>query len=354
MPGEGREGGVRFLDGYTARSYTDWLGVCVWLSLIAPQISWAAGTPAGTIISNTATVSYSIGSSVEAPITSLPTTFQVDELIQPVLTWQDAAPVAVNTPGTNDALTLLLTNSGNGQETFGLTRTNGPLPLPAGNYTPLNGTIGSLYLENGLLAGFQASGPNADTVYAPGVNDPNLAPDTGLTIYLISDTPVVASNIQGEVLLAAASLTAGAAGAAPGTGLAGLGQGGGYAVVGATRAQASATGSYLTSGLSLVVTKTIPTKLDPMGGSVVMPGTVMTYQIEVVLSGIGTATNLVIADPLPAETAYVPGSISVGSIAKTDAADADNAQFSANTVSVSLGNVAAPANVVITFRATIN
>lgn len=345
---------MRFSDGHTARSYTDWLSVWVWLSLIAPQTSWAAGTPAGTLISNTATVSYSIGSSVETPITSAPATFQVDELIQPILTWQDAGAVAVNTPGKNDALTFLLTNGGNGQEAFNLSRTNGPLPLPAGNYTPLNGTIGSLYLESGSQPGFQASGPNADTAYVAGTNDPNLAPDAGLTIYLISDTPAVASNIQGEVLLAAASLTAGAAGSAPGTSLAGLGQGGGYAVVGATRAQASATGSYITSGLRLVVSKTVAGVLDPNGGAVVMPGSVMTYRIAVALSGTGTAVNLVITDPLPAETTFVPGSISVDSAVKTDAADADNAQFSANTVSVSLGDVAAPANVVITFRATIN
>jgi hypothetical protein len=43
-------------------------------------------------------------------------------------------------------------------------------------------------------------------------------------------------------------------------------------------------------------------------------------------------------------------------LSQTDAADADPAQFMAatQTVSVSLGNVASPANVVITFRATIN
>lgn len=80
----------------------------------------------------------------------------------------------------------------------------------------------------------------------------------------------------------------------------------------------------------------------------------MTYQIVATLSGLGTATNLVITDPLPANTTYMPGSIVVNGIAKTDAADADNAQFVTNTISVSPGNVAAPASVFITFRATIN
>lgn len=335
-------------------SLARWLRVTVLTVLLAPQFGWAAGTPAGTIISNVATVSYSLDGAHQPLLTSAPATIKVDELIQPVLTWQDAAPVAVNIPGTNDALTFLLTNTGNGQEAFGLTRTNGPLPLPAGNFTPLNGTTGSIYLENGMQPGFQASGPNADIAYVSGVNDPSLAPDAGQLIYVISDTPNVAANIQGEVLLAAAALTAGAAGAAPGTSLAGLGQGGGFAVVGASSAQANAKGSYVTNGLGLTVNKTVASIVDPNGTAVLMPGAVMTYQIAVVLTGAGTAANLVIADPLPAEITYVPGSISVDGAARTDAADADSAQFAANTISVSLGNVASPANIVITFRATIN
>lgn len=329
-----------------------WL--CVWSLLLVSPSGWAVGTSAGATISNAATVSYSIGASVATPITSAPAAFRVDELIQPVLTWQDASAVPVNSPGTNGVLTFLLTNSGNGAETFSLARTNGPLPLPGGNYTPLDGTAGSIFLENGLLAGFQAGGPNADTAYVTGANDPNLAADAAQIIYLLSDTPAVASGSQGNVRLTAASLTAGAAGNLPGTGLAGLGQGGVFAVVGMGNAQATATGSYINSGLGLAIAKSVTSIVDPDGTAVAMPGAVLTYQILASLSGTGTATNLVISDPLPAEVNYVVGSISVDGVAKTDAADADNAQFSANTVTVSLGDVAAPANIVITFRASIN
>lgn len=331
------------------------LGLCAGLLLFAPQPGWAVGTSAGTLISNSATLTYVIGAGPPSTMDSNTVSFQVDEIIQSVLTWQDGTPVAVNTPGSNDVLTFLLTNSGNGPEAFGLTRTNDPAPL-AGNYTPLDGSIGSIYLESGLLAGFQATGPNADTVYVSGTNDPILAPDTSLTIYVISSTPSVPINAGGNVLLTAASLTAGAAGAPPGTSLAGLGEGGGFAVVGSSSAQASETGSYIASGVGFVMNKTVLSVLDAQGTAVVMPGAVLTYQIVATLSGAGTATNLVIADPLPANITYVPGSIVVNGIAKTDAADADNAQFigATQTVSVSLGNVASPANIVITFRATIN
>jgi uncharacterized repeat protein (TIGR01451 family) len=100
--------------------------------------------------------------------------------------------------------------------------------------------------------------------------------------------------------------------------------------------------------------KSVLSVVDPLGGVLLMPGATMTYQIIVTLNGVGTATGLAISDPIPANVTYVPGSITVGGVAMTDAVDADSAQFATNTVSVALGNVAAPASVVITFRATIN
>ena len=336
------------------RLYSHSLELLVLLSLAFPNIVLAAGTTAGSTISNTATVSYNIGTIAMPHITSIAATFQVDELIQPIVTWQDASPVPVNSPGSDNALSFLLTNSGNGQETFGLARINGPAPVPAGNYFPLDGTSGSIFLENGLQPGFQATGPNADTVYVTGVNDPSLVPDAGQIIYIVSDTPLVANNIQGEVKLTATSLTPGASAAGLGTGLVGLGQGGSSAVVGTPNAESAAIGSYITSALTVAIVKSVNSVVDPLGGMAVMPGSAMTYRIDVALAGTGTATNLVITDPLPPETNYVPGSIIVDGILKTDAADADNANFSVNTVSVSLGDVAAPANIVITFRATIN
>jgi len=321
--------------------------------LTAPA-AWGVGTVAGTVIPNTATLSYHLDGTAQPDI-SAAVTFVVDEVIQPTLTWQDGAPVSVNSPDTNSALTYLLTNAGNGQESFGLSRINGPAPLPAGNYTPLNGTVGSIFLENGLLAGFQATGPNADTLYVAGTNDPALPPDASQRIYVISDTPLVVSNSHGEVRLEATSLTTGAAGAAVGTGFVGLGQGGNVAVVGLGNGRSAAIGRYVSGGLGFSLAKSVVSVVDPSGTAVKMPGAVMTYQVVAKLTGVGSVSNLMVTDPLPAEVAYVPASIAVDGIAKTDAVDADNAQFdnALKKISVSLGSVAAPATVVVTFRATI-
>lgn len=312
----------------------------------------AAGTPAGTSITNTATLSYSIGGVPEAPIVSAPASLQVDEIINLTLAWQDVGPVSVASPDTNDALTFLLTNTGNGTERFALARNN---LLGGDNYDPLNGSAGAIFLESGLAPGLQTSGPNADMLYAAGVNDPVLAADASRIVYVVSDTPssLVTGN-SGLVSLTASSATVGAAGASPGTSLAGLGTGGVDAVVGATQAQAIRNGSYLVSGVALSIAKTLASVLDPRGGSNVETGSVLTYRITITLSGTGSVNNLVITDPLPAQTAYVAGSMLVNGATRTDAADADNASFSGNTVTVDFGNAASPVVHVIEFRATVN
>jgi uncharacterized repeat protein (TIGR01451 family) len=312
----------------------------------------AAGTPAGTLITNTATLSYSIGGIPEAPIASAPASLQVAEIINLTLVWQDGAPVSVASPDTNDALTFLLTNTGNGVERFTLTRNN---LLAGDNYDPLNGSAGAIFLESGLAPGLQTSGPTADTLYVAGVNDPDLPADVSRTVYVVSNTPAgLVSGNAGLATLAAAATTPGAAGAAPGTTLAGLGTGGVDAVVGASQAQASRTGSYLVSDVALSVVKTVVSVLDPRGGSNVEAGSVLTYRITVTLSGTGGVNNLIITDPLPAQTTYVAGSMLVNGATRTDAVDADNARFSANTVTVDFGNTASPVVHVIDFRATVN
>ena len=338
--------------------------VYAWLiGSIALPMSALAATPAGTLITNTAIVNYAIGGTPQSPMSSLAAVVLVDEIIQPILTCQSLPNVAVNSPSINDVLTFLLTNGGNGSESFSIVRSNGPLPLPAGNYTPINSIAydplntptGAIFLETNNVAGFQ---PGADLAYVPGVNDPVIAAGKGLVVYVLSDTTNVPANAQGDVLLTVTSRTTGAAGAAVATRLLGvgenLGNGAGNAIVVTPRAEAAATCSYVATGLGFVMNKSVLSVADPLGGALLMPSAVMTYQITVNLNGVGIASGLVVSDPIPANLTYVPGSIAVGGVAMTDAIDADIAQFATNTVSVSLGNVAAPASVVITFRATIN
>lgn len=322
------------------------------LAGFAVSAAFAAGTPAGTPIPNSATLNYSIGGKPAAPVTAVAPVVIVAEVIDVVLTWQDGTPVGVNSPDLGKALSFVLTNTGNGAETFRLVRNN----LIAGDqFDPTNAATGAIYLESGAQAGFQASGPNADSVYLPGVNDPVLAADASRAIYLFSGIPAaLATGALGNASLTASSTTSGAPGARPGAALAGLGQGGVDAVVGGSRAQASAQGTYIVSGISLMVAKTVVAVRDPMGGSLVMPGSVLSYRVVLTLTGAGIAENFSFADPLPGSTGYLPGSITVDGAARSDALDADNASFAAGAVGVLFGNTPVPATRVIEFKVTVN
>ena len=154
--------------------------------------------------------------------------------------------MVVNSPNVGKALSFVLTNTGNGSQTFRLARNN----VIAGDQFDLaNMAAGAIHLESGAQAGFQSTGPNADTQHQPGVNDLVLASDASRVIYLFSSIPAaLATGALGHVSRAASAATTGASGARAGTVLARLGQGGVDAVVGDSRGQASTQGSYIVSG----------------------------------------------------------------------------------------------------------
>lgn len=312
---------------------------------ILTNTSFATGTAAGRLINNSVITSYTIEGQAQPDIVSNVASITVDELIALTLTWQDGSPVNVNTPDINKPITFLLTNAGNGQEAFSLLRNN---TLVGDNYNPTNGTAGAIYFENSLETGLQTSGPNADVLYIPGTNDPNLASGSQQIIYVNSDMPSALTNGNiANVGLAASSLTAGVAGSVPGASFMGLGEGGSFAVTGATQGLASSIGSYVVSGVRVTVTKTI---ISPINSTNLTPGTEIQYRIVVNIIGTGIAQNLVINDQMPAEVDYIANSTTIDATSRTDIADADNTQFLANALNVSLGNVNAPASFTIDFR----
>jgi uncharacterized repeat protein (TIGR01451 family) len=100
--------------------------------------------------------------------------------------------------------------------------------------------------------------------------------------------------------------------------------------------------------------KSVPAVRDPQGGTRVVTGSVLTYRIVVTVTGTGVADVLSVSDPLPPALSYLPGSLTVDGAARTDAADGDGAAAAANTVTADFGALAAPAQRVIEFKATVN
>ncbi len=80
---------------------------------------------------------------------------------------------------------------------------------------------------------------------------------------------------------------------------------------------------------------TIAKSVSPVGNQ--PPGTVSTYTIVITNNGAGVATNVVITDVIPTNTTYVPGSMLVNGVSKTDDHDGDGAQFTGSAVLVGSG-----------------
>jgi fimbrial isopeptide formation D2 family protein len=308
--------------------------------------AWAAGTAAGTTISNTATVSYTLGADPTPRTATASNQFEVLEIINGTLVWQDAANVSVGTPQNNRVLSFLLTNTGNGPESFQLIVDATVAGDQFDPGTPL------LWIESNGTAGLQAD----DTPYdAAGIT---LPADGGALVYAVSTIPAnLADGDIGTLRLSGAAMTPGAAGQPAGTLLPGAGVGSVDAVVGTSQAQAAANGSFQVATVAVTLSKSIARISDPFGGDRPYTGARVTYRIAVDLSGSGSAEALTITDAIPADLTFAPGSLVLDGSAQTDAADGDACDFNmtaAGTVTVNLNNTAAPAAHVIEFDATIN
>ena len=228
-----------------------------------------------------------------------------------------------------------------------------------------------LYLEDNGVPGLQPAG---DTAYVSGISDPTLLEDESITVYVVSNIP--GGRSQGDdgdvqVRAVAATIEAGAgtddpddAGwPTPGDSYAGAGDGGGDAVVGTSNDIAGllmrTTGRYEVSDAVVSIVKSAINVADPFGGNTLVPGTVITYQLQVTVSGSGAAETLVVNDVIPAELEYQAGTLTVGGVGEDDdfaPAGTDNSGFNAGTTSVVVdqGTVAGGSpTIVISFDAAI-
>jgi uncharacterized repeat protein (TIGR01451 family) len=302
----------------------------------------AAGTPAGTNITNVATATYDLPSGGEASVDSNVVTLKVDELLVVSVAWTDPSDVAVSAGGTGQILKFTVTNGGNGVESFTLaTVANG-----GGDDFDPSGT--SIVLDSNSNGAYDAG---VDTVYSSGSNDPELAPDQSLTVFVLSSIPAGAGDGQrGRVDLTAVARTGSGA---PGTGFAGQGQGGGNAVVGATGADSEDDGYYRVARASVAFVKSA-TVADAFGGTASAPGSTITYTLAATVSGTGNLANLRVSDAVPAGTTYKAGSLTLEGAPLTDSADADAGSFTGTAINVGLGTVAAGATRTITFQVKID
>lgn len=291
------------------------------LSLILGLFSTAtvfASTIAGSTISNQASIEYSVGTSTIKSVTqSNVSTFVVNELIDVQLIWVDASQIAVNSPDSKKVLTFKLTNTGNGNQKYNLTANNN---VGGGNFTPIiNGVY--IYVENGLNSGLQLDGAYKDKEYNPN-EVVEIGPGEYKNIYLVYDIPNSLNiSSKGFSQLNAVSNTTGVSSAQKaGTIIQGVQSGNNTidVILGHSLGKAQAVGNYIVSGLIVKHEKTVVSITDTSGGSVIMSGSEVVYQIKIDLSGTGIAKSLTITDVLPPELIYIANSMTLNGNSVSD------------------------------------
>jgi uncharacterized repeat protein (TIGR01451 family) len=312
----------------------------VLLSLGAMQSALAVGTAAGTNITNTAAVNFTVGGVAQTAVNSNPATFTVDRKVDLNVT----AVSATNTnPGALNAPVLYtVTNTGNGTDSFNLVGS-----FVSGPFTPANIRV---YRDNGAT-------PNVfdgtDTLVAGAVS---FTADQSIQFFVVSDIPLAATNGQSAIVKLTATTTSTQTVGADTAGVDVV-----FADTGHDGTEA-ANNQYNIQAATLAVVKSAAIISDPVNGvganRKAIPGAVIEYTIVITNSGAANAAAVTVSDPIPTNSTYVANSMVLNAAALTDAADADAGTTTGapvTSISVNTGTVnASGGTATVKFRVTIN
>lgn len=306
---------------------------------LCPVSAQAAGVSAGSLIENTATVTYQQGSAVTT-IDSNTVTIKVDELLDVAVSSLDGGTVPLSSGGA--VLRFQVENTGNGPEAW---KIEIDPALTGDDFDP---TVVSLAWDSDNDGIYN---PASDTPITAGSATPVLAPDARGTVFVVAgwSTPPADGALANLRLTATAMTGTGPAG----TVFAGQGEGGTDAVVGARNSTGNALGGLVARAAAVTLAKSA-TIADPFGGTEAVPGSTVTYSLVATVTGTGTVSDLVIADTIPTGTSYRPASLRLDGASLTDAAGDDAGTASATSISVNLGSVAGGTARTVTFQVEID
>lgn len=289
------------------------LSMVATIGLLAQQ-ALADGTPANTLIQNTATASYSVGSVPQGTVTSNTAEFRVDRKIDFLLEEVDNAPTATS-PGQNGVITTFrLTNIGNDTQDF--------------QFTPANVTGGDLFSVNDTEDvtnfsvvvdddgdGFPSAG---DLTY---IDELPFDPTGGanqILVFVLADMPNAVADGSGAIVSLTATAHDGGAdgveGAAASDDSADADLPGTVQNVFANASGGGAEAAqdvYAVASASLVATKSSTVISDPFSSSnpKAVPGAVVQYEVTVTNSGASDATNVGVVDTLDGNLTIEPGGL---------------------------------------------
>lgn len=361
---------------------------------ILPQ-AFAAGTAAGTDISNTASVDYTVGGVNQPDVPSNTSTFKVDRRINLTVAEVGGASTQVVPGSSAEVLTFTVTNTSNAVLDFRLVATQDA----TGATTAFTDTDNFDVTAPLVFVDANGNGIYDALTDIAGFID-ELAADDVRTVFIVSSIPAGRANgdTAGLTLTAVAAQTTGLAGAYT-------------ASVGVLAADAAETNTAATDDPSftdtvfgdltgdtdaaqdgrhsdddeydvvtaaIVVVKSSTVVSDPfnnLSNPKAIPGAVIEFCLDVNNTGAAVASSIVLTDAIPANTTYVTGSIrtaptGVGAAcdvgtgiaedddnAGADETDPNGGDFNVTTagaITVSAPSIAAAARFKATFRVTVN
>jgi uncharacterized repeat protein (TIGR01451 family) len=357
----------------------------------------AVGTPANTPVDNRATVQYSVGTTVQPVIESSPTgnttpgagngtdtSFVVDDMVDLTVVEASGGYTIVSAGAVSEVLVFTVTNTGNATHDFSLAATD-----QLGGADPFGGTdnfdatpVGIFVDENGN--GTYESGTDVDTWID------ELGDDDSATVFIVRDIP--GGQVNGDVSAVALTAQVAVGGTAnvqgadiltddaanPDTaGLEIVFADGAGDLDAANDGAFSDTDAYRVGAAQITVSKTSQVLSDPVNGASnpkAIPGAVVEYTITVAnaLGASAPATSVQVTDSLAAEiasgaVAFDPAAYGAGlgiqvtapnlyggaATGLSNAADADEGDFTADVVTVDAIALAAGESATVRFRVVI-
>jgi hypothetical protein len=319
---------LKFLSGSKGLKLAS--GVAIAVALSFSQAAFAAGTASNTVISNSATLNFSVGGVAQTAVVSdgdtgtagvQTTDFRVDNKINLTVIEANATFTSVVPGETAAVTTFTVTNNGNTVQDYSLAGTATGLPgtifTVADNF---DATGCNTFVESGATVGYQSAADTATFI-------DELAADATKTVYVVCNIPITQLNgDQSNTQLTATTLAGGTAGIGAAVSQAAVNTQNGVEIVFADPATAAsvdgtiplqtardaigfARDAFRVVSATLAVTKTVTPVCDPFNGNVGpknIPGAAVQYAITIANTGAADATLTSIADTLVATLAFDP------------------------------------------------
>ena len=329
--------------------------------------AFAAGTAAGSTITNTVTVNYQVGT-VAQTATGASNTFTVDRKVNLTVAEVGTTTTQVSPGQTAAVTTFTVTNTSNATLDFALTAAQQTgLAGAHSNTDNFDVTNVKIYVDTNSNGSYDA-GTDTLVTYLD-----ELAADASKTVFVVADIPLgQVTNDVAAVTLTATGREGGGATAqgvaltqttgANTTGMDTVFADGAGATDAARNADYSAKDDYTVLAAALTISKLSTVISDPVNGTTnpkLIPGATIEYCIVVSnAAGSAAATSVAISDPLPTTVTYssgygtfLNGTVTSG-VCNFDGTAGGS--FASGTVSGTLASVAAGETKTLRFRAVIN